>query len=123
MKTESEIYKACVDAGVKVGDLIQMSRGESVYVSEIDGEGINLSGRIVYNNPNFSLPSWPVYFCRIKWEQGDCPRFVMPDSGLVCMKGNSFCQKIPYPPTPDQKSIEERVAVIEMHIKYLFTKI
>ena len=38
MKTEAEIYKACVDAGLKAGDLVRMNNG-----ARAPGTGKNLS--------------------------------------------------------------------------------
>ena len=55
MKTESEIYKACIDAGLKAGDIVRMSDGSNASVLSITDSIIYFSTFRIYKVPNIRL--------------------------------------------------------------------
>lgn len=117
MKTESEIYKACVDAGLKAGDIVRMSDGKIDYVTKATDWCICFAEHIAIELSSAIAPAkWPTHYARptfVEYQGGDingCFTLYREDNKGPCT------HVIPYPTPPDQKSIEERLAALEEKI-------
>lgn len=83
MKTESEIYKAYIDAGLKAGDIVRMSDGSNASVLSITDSIIYFSTFRIYKVPNIRLGFCPIWYGRPKWNVCGSPCFVIADQGPI----------------------------------------